>query len=107
MHFSLDKFLSKRGIEKIEDLTPDEQETLRRYQVILSTEEVTVQQIKDFCTAQLRVIESKADGINPLSNIQQACIHVYINILKAIEAPLAERRSLETHLNQIINENHV
>ena len=99
----LDKLLHKRGIEKIDDLTPEEQKTFEAYKVILSGDAITVAQIKDFCKTQISLIETKCDGIIPLTQVQQACLHVYINILKAIEAPEAEREQLEKHLSQLVN----
>mgnify|MGYP003386056679 CR=1 FL=1 len=99
----IDKLFTKRGIEKIEELAPEEQAQIQKWQVILSGESVTVASLKEFCQSQLRIIESKADGIHPLTTIQQACIHVYINLLKAIEAPEAERESLEKYLTTLIN----
>lgn len=99
----IDKLLGKRGIQKVEELAPEEQAQIRQWKVILSGENVTVDKIKEFCLSQIRVIESKCDGVTPLTNLQQASIHVYINILKAIEAPEAERKSLELYLTNIIN----
>lgn len=100
----LSKLLEKRGIENVEDLTPEEQATLERYKLILSGEAVTVDTLKAFCQNQIRIIEASCNGKEPLSMMQQACIHVYINLLKAIEAPEAERESLEKYLQQIITE---
>lgn len=98
----LSKLLTKRGIEKIEDLAPEEKEVFQRWQVILTGESVTVDSLKAFCRSQINIIEDKADGITPLTTLQQACIHVYKNLLKAIETPEAERESLELYLTQLI-----
>lgn len=98
----LHKLLEKRGIEKVEDLSPEEFQIFERYRMVLTGSTVTLDQVKEFCHAQIAIIEAKCDGITPLTSVQQACLHVYINILKAIEAPEAERTSLERHLNQLI-----
>lgn len=99
----LSKVLEKRGIASVEELSIDEQQTFQRYKLVLSGELVTIDTLKEFCQAQIRIIESKCDGITPITTLQQACMHVYINLLKAIEAPEAERRSLESYLTQIIS----
>ncbi len=103
---ALSKLLDKAGVEDIKDLSPEELETYKRYKLTL-TKEITVQDIKEFCTTQLRVIENRSDGVTPLTMLQQACIHVYINFLKLIEAPEAERESLERMLNQMAEDTGV
>jgi len=97
----LAKLLEKRGIRSEEDLTAEEKKDFDRYKLTLS-KEVTVENIKEFCKSQIKIIEGKCDGIIPLTILQQASLHVYSNILKVIEAPEAERESLERHLLQII-----
>jgi hypothetical protein len=99
----LDKYLSKKGIAKIDDLTPEEKEVFTRYERILKGENITVEMIKAFCQSQVKLIEGKiADGLNRPTDIQLASLHVYLNVLKAIEAPEAERESLERYLIQQI-----
>lgn len=99
----LNKLLDKRGIEKLEDLQPEEKATFEKWKLVLSGETVTVDTIKEFCQSQIRIIEDKCDGITPLTTLQQACIHVYRSLLRAIEAPEAERESLEKYLTQLVN----
>lgn len=100
----LSKLLDKRGIKDLNELAPEEKATYDRFRYILTGEALTVDTIKQFCESQLSLINSKADGINPLTMLQQACIHVYGNILKAIELPEMERRNIERHLDSLINE---
>lgn len=99
----INKLLEKRGIEKVEDLSAEEQATYQKWRLILTGDSVTIDSLKEFCASQIKIIESKCDGTNPLSLLQQASIHVYINLLKTIEAPEAERESLEKYLTQIVN----
>ena len=98
----LTKLLNKRGIEKEEDLSKEEKEVFDKYKLILNGELVTIDTLKEFCRSQINIIESKCDGVTPLTNLQQASLHVYMNIIKAIEAPEAERASLERYLTQLI-----
>lgn len=99
----LSKLLQKKKIEKVEDLTPEEQATFRHYQSILE-KEVSVASIKEFCLSQIKLIESKfAD--NPKTDDDtylKACLHIYLNIIRVIEAPETERKSLEQHLEDLI-----
>ena len=101
----LDKWLIKAGIKNLEDASPEERVVYDNYRRVLSGETVTVEKIKDFCRSQLDLIENKFAASTEGGNdaYLKACIHVYLNILKAIEAPEAERESLERHLTQIIN----
>jgi hypothetical protein len=99
----LSRLLEKRGIADVKDLAPEEQATLEKWKLVLTGATLTVDTLKEFCQSQLRVIESKCDGVTPLTTLQQASMHVYINLLKAIEAPEAERASLERYLTQIVN----
>lgn len=99
----LSKLLEKRGIEKVEDLTPEEKAKFDKWKLVLTGASVTIDTLKEFCQSQIRIIESKCDGVTSLTTLQQASMHVYINLLKAIEAPEAERDSLERYLTQIVN----
>lgn len=105
MKFPLSKLLEKVGVEKEEDLSPEEKVVFQRYKVILSGETVSVESIKAFCQAQIKLIEDKiaAGPTLEASPYLAPCLHVYLNLLKAIEAPEQERESLEQHLTQLIN----
>lgn len=100
----LSKLLQKYGVEKEEDLSVEEKATFDNYKRVLSAETLTVETLKEFCKSQIRIIETKcADGITRPTDIQLAALHVYLNLLRAIEAPEAERESLERYLNQLIS----
>lgn len=102
----LSKLLGKRGIEKEEDLSIEEKVVFDKYKAILTGEAVSVQVIKDFCRLQIRIIEEKfaSHGYHVDDTYLKACLHVYLNLLKTIEAPEAERESLELYLAQLIKE---
>ena len=100
----LSRLLEKRGIDKEEDLSIEEKVVFDRYKAVLLGEIVTVDTLKEFCNTQIRLIEAKLAGPEEKFDIYlKACLHVYLNLLKAIEAPEAERESLECYLNQLIN----
>ena len=98
MKISLTSWLQKRGIEKEEDLSPEEKVVFDKYKLLLTGEVVTVDTIKAFCQSQLAIVIAACDGKTPITPIQQAGIHIYTNLIKAIEAPQAERESLERML---------
>lgn len=104
MHGLISRILDKRKIDSVEELEPEERSQIRQWNIVLSGESVTIDTLREFCRSQISLIEDRADGVIPLTMIQQACIHVYKNLLKAIEAPEAERKSLELYLTQLINE---
>lgn len=98
----LDKLLGKFNVSSEEELTDEEQKTLKRYKAILSKGEVTVASIEEFCNQQIDILHSCCDGKTPLTPIQQASLHIYLNLKKAIVGPKAEREALEQHLTTII-----
>lgn len=102
----LSRLLDKRGIEKVEDLSPEEVVVYERYRTILTGETVTIESLKEFCRKQISLLEEKyasEEGTRDRNVYHKACLHVYLNLLKAIEAPEAERESLEKYLTQLIN----
>ena len=100
----IQQLLDKRGINKITELSPDEKVEYERWQQIIDGSEVTVDKIKEFCKYQIKVVESKCDGVTSLTPIQQASLHIYLNLLAMIEAPEIDRKNLEAHLTRIINQ---
>lgn len=102
----LDKWLQKVGVQKVEELSPEEKTVYDHYRHILSGDSVSVESIKAFCKAQIAIIEEKfANNTVIMSDhYLKACLHVYLNLLKAIEAPEQERISLELHLTQLLND---
>lgn len=98
----LSRLLEKRGIKREEDLTLEEKQVFDRYKLIL-TKEVTVENIKEFCKNEITKLEDNFSKPNTEHDIYwKACLHVYLTLLKVIEAPEAERESLERNLEQLI-----
>lgn len=100
----ISKLLEKRNITNIDELSTEEKATLEGYKTVLSGKLLTVEIIKKFCESQIKIIENKfAEGDMTHDVYHKACLHVYLNLLKVIEAPEAERESLERHLTQLIS----
>ncbi|MFA7662685.1 MAG: hypothetical protein WCX88_02095 [Patescibacteria group bacterium] len=101
----LDKLLQKRGIKKTDDLEPEEKETFENWRKILSKEDLTIEDIKDFCKTQISVIEMKWKDLN-IDNSKKAELIPYHTVYKTLEqvlnAPRSEREQLEAQLNQLL-----
>ena len=105
MHSLLTKFFQKRGIESIDKLDKEEKQAFEQWQLILTKEELTVEDIKKFCRTQIEIIEGKWSDLN-LEQTKKAELipyhTVYSILLKAIQSPKAARESLEIQLNQLL-----
>jgi hypothetical protein len=99
----ISKIWAKEGIKSVEDLSLVEKKEYERWQQIIEGSEITVDKLKDFCRSQVDLIEGKCDGVSPLTNIQQAGLHIYLNLLKLIESPEVERKNLEYYLTNLLN----
>lgn len=112
MHALLTKWLQKKGIGGPEDLsnqplpdgTPSEKEIFERYSRILSKEELTISDVKEFCQAQLGQIEAKWKDLT-IENTKKAELipyfTVYRSLLSAIDSPKHIREAIEKQLEQL------
>lgn len=99
-HPLLNKWLNKLKIEKVNDLSFDEQETYRKWDSVLSKKDLTVDDIKEFCQQELDFIDEKwADKQDPKLISYRV---VYSKLIKIIGAPQIERASLEGYLINLI-----
>lgn len=99
----LSRLLAKRNISSPDELSPEEQKIYEEYRFILAIDErLTVDLIKEFCQTQIKLIENQCNGKESLTMIQQGCLHVYLNLVKLIEAPQEEKKVLEAYLTQLI-----
>jgi hypothetical protein len=105
MHPLIDKLFKKRGIESVKDLSPDEKQTFEQWDSILSKDEITVKDIKQFCESQVGVIEAKWRnvGVKQEEKSEMIPYHtVYKMIISAIDANKVERGALEAQLNKLL-----
>lgn len=100
----LARWLQKLGIDKEVDMSVEERATYDKYRQILTGEATTVESLKKFMRAQVSIIEEKfGNASTEHDTYYKACIHVYLSLLRTIEAPEAEREALERHLVQLIS----
>lgn len=100
----LGDILTKRKL-KFDELSQEEQQTFKEWQLVLNKEELTTEDIKNFCRNQLEVIEGKWADLN-LDQEKKAQLipyhTVYKLLLMAIEAPKSAKEALEKNLLQLI-----
>lgn len=103
----LSRLLLKRGIDDPNKLSKEEKQTFDSWQTVLSKEELTLQDVKDFCQNQVSIIESRWKDYN-LDETKKARLipyhTVYKSMLAAIDSPRSAREALERQLNQMLNQ---
>lgn len=106
MHILLTKYLKKIGIKEIQDLSQEEKQTFEKWNKILSDdEEITVERIKEFCRAQLDIIETQWGNMDNQTLKNERLIiayNIYSTLLKVIKSPKTERVALEEYLNKLL-----
>ena len=106
MHNLLSKLFQKRGIDKFDDLDEEEKKTFKTWEEMLSKEELTTTDIKNFCQSQVDTIEGMwKDYTLPQERKAELIPYhtVYSTLLKAIDSPKVVRESLEKNLLQLLN----
>jgi len=105
MHNLIEKLLFKRGIKDLKELDTEEKQTFENWQTILSKEELTLEDVKQFCASQVDIIENKWKDYNT-DNAKKAELipyHTcYKTLLLAIDSPRSARENLENQLLQMI-----
>lgn len=104
MHQLLDRLLKHRGIGSPLELNPEERATFDEYQSVLSKEELTLEDVKQFCASQVEIIEAKWTDYALESERKSELLPyytVYKSILNAITAPKLMREAVEQQLIQL------
>ena len=101
----LNKLLQKRGV-KYEELEKEEKTQFEQWKLVLTKDELTTQDIKNFCQQQVDVIEAKWQDLN-IEQIKKAELipyhTVYNLLLKVIDSPKEAKEALEKNLQQLIH----
>lgn len=101
----LEKILQKRGIKSVDELAPDEKADYEKWRSVLTKDELTTEDIKNFCRSQVEVIEMKWRDLDVEQGKKAELIPyhtVYRLLLLAIEAPSHAREALEKNLTQLL-----
>jgi hypothetical protein len=102
----ISKIWDKQGIKSINDLSIPEKQEYDRWQQIMEGSDVTVDKLKDFCISQIKLIEGKyasGDNTDKQDMFLRASLHIYLNLIKLIDAPEIDRKNLEYYLITLIN----
>lgn len=100
----LTKLLHKRGIKGADELTTEERVQWDQWQGVLSKEELTIVDLKEFCKTQIEIIKGKWKDFNSEEKRKAELIPyftVYDTILAAIDSPKVAREALERQLMQL------
>ena len=101
MHGLLQKLLGQRGIETVQELDKDERLTFDNWDKILSKEELTLEDVKQFCQAQIDTIQGKWQDLNITQANKAELIPyqtIYTLLLRVIQSPRSAREQLEQQL---------
>ena len=104
----LKRLLEKRNIKDISELDGEEKKTFEIWKEVLQKEELNVEDIKNFCKSQIGVIEGKLANYEIDSYKKSELVPYFVVwnlLLKAIEGPRQQKRSLEQHLEQLLKQN--
>lgn len=99
----LSTLLDRLGIKGPENLTTEELTVYNQYRAILSKEELTLEDIKTFCQAQVELIEAKWRDYGFQNKAELIPYHtVYKTLLVVLDSPKVARETLERQLNEMI-----
>jgi len=101
----LNKILEKRGIKDTNELDAEEKQQFEQWRVILAKEELSTEDIKEFCKTQCEIIENKWKSFDILTERKSELIApytIYKTLVQAIESPKKGREQLEQYLNDLI-----
>ena len=101
----LNRLLEKLGIGNINELSTEEKATYDNYEKVLSKEELTLEDVKNFCQTQVTKIEEIWRDNRAERKADLIPYHtVWKTILVAIESPKVVRESLEKQINELIKQ---
>ena len=83
MHNLLEKLFLKKGIKDANELSPEERKTFDNWKSILSKDELTLKDVKEFCKTQLEIIEGKWRNYD-IDNIKKAELIPYHTVYKTL-----------------------
>lgn len=106
MHNLLSKYLEKLKIKSVTELEPEEQKVYEEWEKVLTKEELSIKDFKQFCEAQVGAIEAKWKDLT-VDNSKKAELipyhTVYKMLLGVMASPQHAREALEVQLQQLID----
>ncbi len=102
----LDRLLKKRGINNFNELDNEEKNQFEDWKRILSKDELTIEDVKEFCKNQCEIIKTKWKDLEiPQAKKSEwiTAYTIYETLLQIIESPKKGREQLEQYLNELVN----
>ncbi len=96
----------KKGITSVNELSTEEKAVFENWERILSKDEMSIEDIRQFCKTQCSVIEGKWADLNleQAKKAEMIPYHtVYRLIASAIDSPKQVREALEKQLQGLLN----
>jgi len=103
----LSRLLNKRGIDSIDELDKEEKQIFDNWNAVLSKDELTLEDVKEFCKSQCQIIENKWADYETTNAKKAEMIPyhtIYKTLLTIIDSPKSTRENLEKHLQQLLNQ---
>jgi len=101
----LTDLFKRRGIKDYTELSSEELVQYENWKAVLSKEEVTIADLREFCSSQLVIIDSQFKDLdrNISKTERLVLLHsVYTAILALIDSPQIERENLEKYLTSLL-----
>lgn len=99
----LSKLFAKRGIKDTAELSAEERATYDNYARVLSKDDLTIEDLRQFLNTQIAVIESRWRDASFDKKADLIPYHTcYRTILDALDAPKQERENLERYLTSLL-----
>jgi len=101
----LSKLLQKRGIKDVTELNKEERIEFDNWQNVLDKEEVTIENITDFCVGAMNAIEVQFGDMDiPNDKMAKLTLQhsIYKKLKDMINAPRVERESLVEYLTNLL-----
>lgn len=105
MNNIISRIFAKRGIKNSSELTEEERVEFDNWQRILSRDELTIKDIKEFSERQIGALELIMHDIStPRERLERlVTLHsVYKALIAVIESPQKEREALEKQLTAML-----
>jgi len=105
MNNILDNFLKKLGIEKYEDLTPEEKETYREYELSLSGRSITDPEYRAFLENELGLSIQRLTEVDlgrGEETFRKCEVRLIKKILAFIDGPKVEKALMEKQIKSRI-----
>lgn len=101
----LSELFKKRGIKDYTELSSEEKVQYEEWKTVLSKENLTISDVKDFCLDQLSLIEVQFKDLDrDFSKTDRLVLlhSVYTAIMTLLDSPKIERENLEKYLTGLL-----